>query len=79
MRLVSLICIALPTLLGAQGLPKIDYEGVTAFQPTQVVVRDQSAPPLANQIANDPVNVMLLALLGTLVLIALLVIGKRGA
>ena len=56
--------------------PKIDYSGVEQFQPTQVVTNTPAPPTAAEQIVNDPTNLILLAILGA-VIVGVVVLKKR--
>ena len=63
-------------ILAQSGLPKIDYSGVEQFQPTQVVTNTPAPPTAAEQIVNDPTNLILLAILGA-VIVGVVVLKKR--
>ena len=63
-------------ILAQSSWPKIDYSGVEGFQPTQVVTITPEPPTAAEQIVNDPTNLILLAILGAVV-VGVIVLKKR--
>jgi len=78
-KIIIFIMVVCPSVLFAQGLPKIDYEGVTGFQIPKVTFTEPTPPSTYHQLVNDPTNLILLAILGALAIIGYVLYQRKGS